>query len=178
MDHLRTFLLPHRFGGPREIFTASFTATGSIQDELHERDPALRAPLLRRLYSVLISDLGIVHLTIALGYVGGVCLNFYRAYSLHGESVTAMGVFLLTRVFWVGAAWPYAIVCFLRPLQNALFPPNAKEREDLLVRDRNGLAYPREDARGVQYTGVGLGEILYVFSVIHAAGSFVASYLI
>lgn len=161
------------------MFTACFTSTGSIQDSLHERNPALHAPLLRRLKSNLISDLGMIHLILALGYIFGVCLNLQRAYSLHSENATAMGVFLLTRVFWVGATWQYNLVCFLRPLQNALFPPNASSREDLLVRDKIGLAYPKEEARSVRHTGLGFGgEALYALSILQAAGLFVASYFI
>lgn len=161
------------------MFTARFTSTGSIQDSLHERDPNLRAPLLRRLKSNLISDLGIIHLILALGYIFGVCSNIHRAYSLHGESATCMGVFLLTRIFWVEATWPYNLVCFLRPLQNALFPPNASSRENLLVRDKIGLAYPEEEARSVRHTGLGFGgETLYALSILQAAGLFVASYFI
>jgi hypothetical protein len=170
-DHCKTFLLPKWLGGRPEAFTAKFVATGSIVDELNERNRHLRAPVHRRVKSVLFQDGAIFHLLIAIVYIVALALNLRRAYSLYPDDTRGFRLYLLTRIFWVPPMWPYYIATFLKPLWYSLSPPSMPDREKLLIRDEAGLAYPTEDAKRPKYTGQGFGlETLDTLAVTYAAG--------
>ncbi|KAF5854209.1 hypothetical protein GGP41_006981, partial [Bipolaris sorokiniana] len=120
-DHWKTFLLPRWLGGRPEPFSARFVATGSIVDDLHEWNPLRRAPLYRRLKSVLIKDGAIFQIFIAFAHIVGVGLNLKRAFALHEPYTKGFNIYLLTRIFWVPVSWPLNIAVFiLLECQNSL----------------------------------------------------------
>jgi hypothetical protein len=115
------------------------------------------------LKSVLIKDAGIFSLLVAVAHIVGVGLNVWRAFTLHEFNTKDFHIYILTHIFWVPMAWPLHIAAFARPLWYTLFPPSVPDREELLVRDENGVAYPNANARKPKFTQLGLGMELFWF---------------
>lgn len=58
---------------------------------------------------------------------------------------------LLTHAFWPPVIWLSCVMSCWIPINYALFPPDCKNREDLLDRDPvTGVAYPAEEAKKTQ----------------------------
>jgi len=100
---------------------------------------------------------------VGFAHIVGVGLNVWRAFALHEPNTRDFYLYLLTRIFWIPLAWPLHIAAFLRPLQYTLFPPSVPDREELLVRDEKGVAYPKASARSPKFTQLGLGMELFWF---------------
>lgn len=137
-------MLPKWLGGRPNAFSAKFPSTGSLPDELHERNDDLRAPLRKRLKSILLKDGAAFHLAVSLMFVSGFLRNISRAYTLHPADMEGFLLYLLPRVFWVAATWPAYTAAYFRPFWYAVFPPTVHDREHLLYRDATGVAYPKD----------------------------------
>lgn len=153
-------------------------ATGSIVDPLNERDEKLRAPWQQRVRSVLFHDGAIFPVLLGCGFVLALCLNIRRAYGVYlGADSSEFWTFLLTRLFWMPPAWPSNIVYYFRPLQYALFPPSVPDREALLVRDENNVAYPTSEAKKTRTTWNGFGaEIVPTVLTAYTVGVLISTW--
>ncbi|KAH7046795.1 hypothetical protein B0J12DRAFT_741758 [Macrophomina phaseolina] len=178
LAHLKTFILPRWLGGKEKAFSARFVATGSIVDPLNERDEKLRAPWQQRVRSVLFHDGAIFPVLLGCGFVLALCLNIRRAYGVYlGADSSEFWTFLLTRLFWMPPEWPSNIVYYFRPLQYALFPPSVPDREALLVRDENNVAYPTSEAKKTRTTWNGFGaEIVPTVLTAYTVGVLISTW--
>ncbi|KAH7072570.1 nucleotide-diphospho-sugar transferase [Paraphoma chrysanthemicola] len=157
LNHWRTFVLPQWLGGHPTAFFAKFQSTGSLPDELHERNRLRRAPLRKRLRSILIDAGGIFHLCLALAIVAGFSKSIKAASNLHAPASRSFFLYLLPRALWVASTWPAYAVAFFRPAYYAVCPPTMPERELLLERNAEGVAYPKDSAKLPKSPMRGLG---------------------
>lgn len=156
MAWLRSFILPKRLGG----VTAGFTASGSIQSNLQERDALCRAPLMRRIRVTVLHHWVWIHvllITTCLVGVGLVCIRA-TGHNVHGiiplptlSNNTDRMIYLVTRIGWPPLLWFQHVCSALVPITYMVNPPTTPPRETLLVRDEaTQIAYPRPDVRVVK----------------------------
>lgn len=163
---IRVFFLPRWLGGS----SAGFSPTGSIANELHERDRAQRQPLFRRLKAVLWDCRAGLHLLYILFCLAAATLSSVRCVvdrpsrspwsswlwsSSSSSSSTNSNVWicLLTHAFWPPVLWSlFASACWV-PIQYALWPPTMPDREELLERDpSSGVAHPKQRERAIHWS--------------------------
>ncbi|POS74749.1 hypothetical protein DHEL01_v206851 [Diaporthe helianthi] len=131
ITQLKTFVFPTWLGG--QLLT--FVPTGSIPNDLHERNAKKRAGLQTRLRSILIKDGAIFHLLFAAFCAASaisVTVRAHRQFPQHGSE---FGVYLLTHLGWMPMPWLFSFFACLTPIYYAVFPPTVPDREDLLTQD-------------------------------------------
>lgn len=93
---IRSFVLPTWLGGQRQ----AFKATGSIKSALNERDRKLRAPMYRRLWTILVNYMAMFHVSYVYFVLVAVTISTYRTlltqHTLRGKLIG-----LVTHAFWV-----------------------------------------------------------------------------
>jgi cellulose synthase/poly-beta-1,6-N-acetylglucosamine synthase-like glycosyltransferase len=93
---IRSFVLPTWLGGQRQ----AFKATGSIKSAINERDPKTRAPMFRRLWTILVNYMAGFHVSYVYFVLTAVTMSTYRTlvtqHTLRGKLVG-----LITHAFWV-----------------------------------------------------------------------------
>ncbi|KAK8220206.1 nucleotide-diphospho-sugar transferase [Phyllosticta capitalensis] len=137
---IRSFILPTWLGGK----TAGFTSSGSIQDELNERDPGARAPMWRRLKVVIWDCKCYLHILFICYVLAAVGLSTYHGVE-STDTTRSLLIYLLTHALWPPVLWLTCIAACCEPIRYALFPPSMPDREELLERDpKTGVAHPKE----------------------------------
>ncbi|TKA63188.1 hypothetical protein B0A55_10204 [Friedmanniomyces simplex] len=147
---VRPFILPKRFGGQ----AAGFKSTGSIADNLAERDRNNRASVWRRMYDILWHQRGLFHVIFKFVCLGGVALTCVRpvhpdipsAYTLSQRTYGNQMIYLITRIGWPPAVWLQFLHASLVPPLYALFPPRVPPRDEVLIADpKTSIKYPRPE---------------------------------
>lgn len=139
---IKSFLLPSWLGGKPMAFSSS----GSIKDDLNERDLRSRAPLLRRLKVILWDCNAYIHLLYVIFVIVAVSLSTSRAFNYHHPH--RILIYLLTHAFWPPMLWLLCITAYCVPLRYAIWPPSMPDREELLVRDpQTGVARPKSERK-------------------------------
>lgn len=146
LDHalaiVQSFLLPKWLGGK----IAVFTSTGSQASELNERDARLRAPLGRRFRVMLWNYKVWMHLVYIIFVMASIILSIYHCFhDPANDTHRKKEIYFLTHAGWPPVLWLASIVSCWQPIQYALSPPSMPDREDLLVRDEFGIAYPKKE---------------------------------
>lgn len=161
LTQLQTYILPTWLGG--QILT--FVPTGSIPNQLYERDAKRRVSLGDRLRSIMIKDGAILHVILSIFSVVSVASVLLRAQTQFPDRSSDYWMYMLTHlgctylrislsvfplppylssiravVLTFNAAgmplgWFFSFFALLTPIRYAIFPPTVPEREDLLVRD-------------------------------------------
>lgn len=169
---IRSFILPRWLGGK----ALSFKPSGSIKDDLNERNALCRAPLMRRLKVIMIDCGGIVHLTFVLFLLAAVVVSSVRAFERHGKWVILE--YLLTHVAWPPMLWVPMIHSCLIPLRYAISPPSVPDREELLNRDpKTGVAHPKQEWKDQRWTKRNyFKEVIYCLATIYTVALFVGTF--
>ncbi|KAI1627542.1 glycosyl transferase [Exophiala viscosa] len=169
---IRSFVLPTWLGGQ----TQAFKPTGSLQSALNERNAKLRAPMYRRLWTILVNYLALFHVSYVYFMIVAVTISTYRCFLQHGLRAKLMC--LLTHAWWVPLAWIIIVSAFWIPFTYAVDPPNCPDREDLLDRDpKTGVAHPTKESKKIAFRGQTLWfEIEYTFTTLFTTAVFVASF--
>lgn len=145
--------------------------------KIPEWNPSQRAPLHKRLKSVLFDDGAIFHTSVAFFMVFAALWNIHTANKLYPDDTRRYACYLLPRIAWINMTWPEYTAGYLRPLWYALFPPNVADREDLLSRDAAGVAYPRPDSKLPTSPVRGFGlEAIQTIGAAYALGMFVSTF--
>merc|ERR1711881_227365 len=170
---IRSFILPKWLGGAVQ----NFQPTGSIKSDLNERDPVLRAGLVRRIYTIMFNYLGIYHVIYVYFVLAAVSLSSSRCVAENARVYDKL-LCLLTHAFWPPAAWIIVCSAFWIPMAYAIDPPNMPPREDLLEIDpKTGVKRPTEKAKAI---GWGFrdatGELENTFTTAFTALIFVAAF--
>ena len=147
MTIARAFLVPKWLGGK----ASGFSASGSIKSELNERDQHKRAPLWRRLKVILWDCNAIMHLLYVLFIFAAVVLSIYRAFTIRHKTVHNILFYLLTHAFWPPVIWVISASACLVPIVYAIFPPTMPDREELLERNKEGVARPKPEWKQMRW---------------------------
>ncbi|KAJ9660640.1 hypothetical protein H2198_002382 [Neophaeococcomyces mojaviensis] len=170
---IRTFVLPTWLGGSAQ----AFKPTGSLQSALNERDAQRRAPMYRRLWTIVVNYLAGFHLTYVYFTLVAVVLSSYRCFLQLTLKDTL--ICLITHAFWPPLT--FVIVCssFWIPITYALDPPTVPDRELLLNRDpKTGIAHPTKESKTVAFKGQSAWfELEYTFTTLFTTLIFVCSFL-
>jgi hypothetical protein len=169
---IRSFVLPKWLGGQAQ----AFKPTGSIQSAINERFPALRAPIYRRLWSVIANYMGWFHVSYVYFVLTAVVLSSYRCF-LH-DGLRNQLICLLTHAFWPPLAWVLVVSSFWVVIQYQCDPPDVPDREELLIRDpKTGIAHPRPSAKKTDSSAqTAWFEIEYTVTTLYTAVCFVATF--
>jgi cellulose synthase/poly-beta-1,6-N-acetylglucosamine synthase-like glycosyltransferase len=145
---IRGFLLPSRLGGQ----AMGFSSSGSIKSMINERDPKSRAPLFRRLKTVL-WDYGLwVHLSYAVFLLLVILHSTFHGIISNGDFHARL-MYLFTHAFWPPMLWLLALTASLTPIRYAICPPDMPDREELLDRhSKAGIARPMEHWKKKRYS--------------------------
>ncbi len=172
---IRYFFLPKWLGGT----TAAFSASGSIANDLNERDPALRAPLWRRLKAIMWDCRAFMHLIYILFCVAAVILSTVRGFT-DTNTAEEMWVSLLTHAFWPPVLWFVCLSACWIPIYYAIAPPSMPDRESLLERDpKTGVAHPTAKAKHVKWSKTNnIHEVQYTILSVFTAVIFFGSFFI
>ncbi|KAF2085970.1 glycosyltransferase family 2 protein [Saccharata proteae CBS 121410] len=136
---IQSYLLPKWLGGK----PMGFSSSGSIKDELNERDAAHRAPLYRRLKVVIWDCKCWIHLLYIAFVLAAVILSCYRA-ATTTHTTRSLLIYLLTHALWPPVLWLLCLSAFFEPIRYAIWPPSMPDREELLDRDpKTGVAHPK-----------------------------------
>ena len=170
---IRSFFLPKWLGGAVQ----NFQPTGSIKSDLNERDPVLRAGLIRRIYTILFNYLGIYHVIYVYFVLSAVSLSSSRCVAENGRVYDKL-LCLLTHAFWPPVAWIIVCSAFWIPVTYAIDPPNMPPREDLLEIDpKTGVKRPTEKAKAIGWGfRDGTGEMEYTVTTAFTCLIFVAAF--
>ncbi|KAK8211067.1 nucleotide-diphospho-sugar transferase [Phyllosticta capitalensis] len=151
----RSFILPKWLGGK----PMAFSSTGSIKDELNERDALRRAPMWRRLKVIVIDSHAWIHLLYVAFLLAAVGVSTSRAFTRNGDNWHHALIYLLTHAFFPPMLWVVTLTAFMVPLMYAISPPTVPDREELLDRDpKTGVAHPKEERKRQKW---GRGSIWY-----------------
>ncbi|KAJ9641163.1 uncharacterized protein PV06_01021 [Exophiala oligosperma] len=169
---IRSFILPTWLGGQ----TQAFKPTGSLQSALNERYPKLRAPMWRRIWTILVNYLAGFHVAYVYWVLVAVTLSSYRAFLAHG--VRAKLIENLTHAWWVPLAWVLVVSSFWIPFTYAVDPPSMPDRESLLIRDpKTGVAHPTKESKTIAFRGQTMWfEFEYTFTTVFTAVVFAATF--
>lgn len=138
---IRCFMLPSWLGGKKMAFSSS----GSIKDELNERDARLRAPLHRRLRVIIWDCDAWMHVLFVLFVATAVILSTTRGFTMT-DTWRKMLLYQLTHAWFPPTLWIVCLTAFWVPLRYAIWPPTMPDREDLLDRDeKTDVARPKEE---------------------------------
>lgn len=171
---IRSFVLPKWLGGQAQAFKPS----GSLKSDLNERDAATRAPVFRRLWTILAHYLGWFHISYVYFCLAAVILSSYRCI-LENKTVKGKLLCLLTHAGWPPMTWIIVISAFWIPISYACDPPTMPDREDLLERDpKTGVAHPTAKSKKIAFKPeTALFEFEYLFTTAYTTLIFVASFL-
>lgn len=173
---IRAFILPKFLGGK----VAAFSSSGSISSELNERDPTLRAPLLRRLRVILWDYKVIMHAVYILFCTVAVVLSTVRAFAEGNHSHSASGIlmYLLTHAAWPPILWLVCLVSCWVPIGYAIKPPTTPDREELLERHPvTGVKYPSAKAKVTDWDRSNvLHELLYGCLTVYTTAMFIGTW--
>lgn len=145
---IRSFILPRWLGGK----VGAFSSSGSLQSELNERNPILRANLYRRIRGIVFGSGVWMHILYILFCVTAVTVSTARGIIINRGSLEETLVYMLTHACWPPLLWFIVLTACWMPVKYAIWPPNMPDREELL--DRNpvtGLAYPKESAKMLKW---------------------------
>lgn len=93
---IRSFVLPTWLGGQRQ----AFKATGSIKSALNERDRQKRAPMYRRIWTILVNYMAMFHVSYVYFVLVAVTLSTYRTF-MEQHTLRGKLIGLVTHAFWV-----------------------------------------------------------------------------
>lgn len=169
---IRSFILPTWLGGQ----TQAFKPTGSLESALNERDAQKRAPMWRRMWTIIVNYLAFFHIGYVYFTLIAVTMSSYRCFTkLTTKDIL---VCLITHAFWPPLT--FIIVCssFWIPITYAIDPPSVPDREELLDRDpKTGIAHPKKDSKKIAFKGQSAWfEIEYAFTTLYTTAVFVASF--
>ncbi|RMZ83663.1 hypothetical protein DV738_g1076, partial [Chaetothyriales sp. CBS 135597] len=169
---IRSFFLPTWLGGQ----TQAFKPTGSLGSKINERDPHTRAPIYRRLWTILVNYLALYHVAYVYFVLVAVVVSSYRIFLLNGVRAKLIG--LLTHAFWPPLAWIIVCSSFWIPVQYACDPPDMPDREELLVRDpKTGIAHPKKESKKIRNSPQAMYfEIEYTITTLYTCFVFAASF--
>lgn len=169
---IRSFVLPTWLGGQ----TQAFKPTGSLKSALNERFPKMRAPMYRRLWTILVNYMAGFHVAYVYWVLVAVTLSTYRAFLQHGIRTKLLEN--LTHAWWVPLAWVLVVSSFWIPFTYAVDPPSMPDRETLLVRDpKTGVAHPTKESKKIAFRGQTLWfEFEYTFTTVFTTVVFVATF--
>ncbi|KIX10523.1 uncharacterized protein Z518_01606 [Rhinocladiella mackenziei CBS 650.93] len=143
---VRSFILPTWLGGQ----TQAFKPTGSLKSALHERYPKQRAPMYRRIWTILVNYLAGFHVAYVYFVLVAICLSTYRCFLQ--DTLRAKLVCLLTHAFWPPLTWVIVVSSFWIPFTYAVDPPDMPDREELLIRDpKTGIAHPTPESKKIAF---------------------------
>jgi hypothetical protein len=170
---IRSFFLPKWLGGKVQ----NFKPTGSIKDDLNERDEASRAHLFRRMKAILFNYYGMYHVIYVYFVLSAISLTSARCIAENGNLHNKL-LCLLTHAFWPPLAWLVIIGAFWIPITYAIDPPSMPTRDELLIVDaKTGVRRPTEKAKRI---GWGFRdakfEIGYDLTTLFTTGCFIASF--
>ncbi|QDS67697.1 hypothetical protein FKW77_005459 [Venturia effusa] len=172
---VRSFFLPKWLGGKVQ----NFKPTGSLKDELNERDPSTRAHLFRRIKAVLLNYNGFFHVIYVYFCLSAISLSSSRCIAQNDNAHDKV-LCLLTHAFWPPLSWLIIVSAFWVPLTYAIDPPDMPTREELLIVDaKNGVRRPTEKAKmiGWGYRDAKF-EFLYDLTTLFTTVCFVASFFV
>jgi len=169
---IRSFVLPRWLGGQAQ----AFKPTGSLQSALNERNPKRRAPLYRRIWTVLINYLAVFHTAYVYFVLVAVVLSTFRCFHQHGLRAKLIG--LLTHAFWPPLTWIIVCSAFWIPFTYACDPPTMPDREELLIRDdKTGIAHPTPKSKKIAWSSQSsIFELEYCVTTVFTAIVFVAAF--
>ncbi|KAF2405087.1 glycosyltransferase family 2 protein [Trichodelitschia bisporula] len=169
----RSFFLPTWLGGK----LASFKPTGSLKSDINERDPSTRAPLFRRFFTIVFNYLAWYHIAFVYFTLSAVTLSTCRCIA-EQRTTNDRGMCLLTHAFWPPISWIMVISAFWIPISYAINPPDCPPREDLLVREKNGVAHPSEKAKKTGWSGqTAIFELEYTLTSLFTCFVFALAFL-
>jgi len=169
---VRSFLLPKWLGGRAQAFKPS----GSLKSNLNERDPAIRAPVFRRLRIILFNYLAWFHISYVYFCIAAVILSSYRC--ILDTKLEGRLVCLLTHAGWPPMTWIIVISAFWIPINYACDPPNMPDRETLLARDpKTQVAHPTPQSKKIAFKPeTVLFELEYTLTTAFTALVFAAAF--
>ncbi|KAK4192389.1 cellulose synthase 2 [Podospora australis] len=171
---LKTFVLPSWLGGK----PTGFTPTGSIANDLQERNVTLRAPLSARLRHLLVDCMGWVHLLMITALCSLAFAQVRQVLRRHSDTNTKeFWIELLETVAWPSGMWVPTVLGCLTPFSYMMFPPDVPERDKLMgKRGPNGVRYPTEDAK-MRKGGFRLDfTFWYSLFMVYVAAAFIGSW--
>lgn len=84
---------------------------------------------------------------------------------------------MLTHAGWPPLVWLVASVACTVPIKYALFPPSMPDREDLMRREKDGIAYPSNGAKNPRWGKTNLlHEGFYALISIYTTILFIGSW--
>lgn len=169
---VRSFILPKWLGGQ----TQAFKATGSLKSSLSERDPKLRAPMYRRVWTILVNYLAGFHVGYVYFVLVAVTLSTYRCFLKN--TLRDKLICLVTHAFWPPLTWIIVCSSMWIPFTYAVDPPTMPDREDLLIRDqKTGVPHPKPEAKKIAFRSQSaLFEFEYSFTTLFTTVVFVAAF--
>ncbi|KAF2091600.1 glycosyltransferase family 2 protein [Saccharata proteae CBS 121410] len=172
---VRSFLLPKWLGGKPMTFVTS----GSIKDELNERDAHTRAPLHRRLKVIMWDCKAYLHLSFILFVLAAVILSTVRAFTTQHNAHDVL-VYLLTHAFFPPMIWIVSLTAFSIPIKYAIWPPTMPDREELLDRNpKTGIAYPKPERKVQRWKKTTFWhETQYSFVTIFSTFCFIGTFFV
>lgn len=174
MTILRSFILPSWLGGKPMAFSSS----GSLKSELNERDISRRAPLHRRIITMLWGCDCYFHVAYVCFALTAVSLSISRAFQYTATNDRL--VYLLTHAFWPPMLWLLCLTAYCVPIAYMLFPPTMPDREELLERDeKTGVARPKTYWKGQRWRKWGFWhETQYTICTLYTTGIFIIGFVI
>ncbi|KDQ13662.1 glycosyltransferase family 2 protein [Botryobasidium botryosum FD-172 SS1] len=170
--------LPNYLGGK----TAGFQASGSLSDALHERTPAARAPLWRRVTFMLWECSVWIHVVLVGAIAGAVSYSLgriLRKWVVGRYTSGAAGYELLTHVFWPPLTWWVLGLGLWVPILYTFAPPDTPERDKLLERDAAGVARPKPTSTvPAHFTAGWFLEVCYSLSTAYTVGCFFLTFFL
>jgi len=169
---IRTFVLPSWLGGSAQ----AFKPTGSLQSALNERDAQKRAPMYRRLWTIVVNYMAGFHLSYVYFTLVAVVLSSYRCFLQLTLKDTL--ICLITHAFWPPLTFVMVCSSFWIPITYALDPPTVPDRESLLNRDpKTGVAHPTKESKNIAFRGQSAWfEMEYTFTTLFTVLIFVCSF--
>jgi hypothetical protein len=171
---LRSFILPTWLGGQKR----SFEPTGSLQSDLNERDPVLRAGLFTRIRVILFNYMAWYHFAYVYFVLVAASLTSTRC-AFATYSWEARLKCEITHAFWPPVSWILVVSAMWVPISYAIDPPTVPPRDELLVRDPKTLvAHPREDSKKIAFgKRNAMFELEYTLTTLFTIFIFVAAFI-
>ncbi|KAF4550864.1 Hypothetical protein D9617_15g042150 [Elsinoe fawcettii] len=131
-----------------------FIPTGTVRDDLHERDPTRRAPVHRRLLDVLVANGGLYHTVyfFLLCFSVGRMLFSAKDMHLNLNDIDAVQGYLITGLGWPQLPWLMSGVPMAVPLCYALFPPSVPDRYEQIQESNEGCVRVKPQYRNLRWT--------------------------
>jgi cellulose synthase/poly-beta-1,6-N-acetylglucosamine synthase-like glycosyltransferase len=170
---IRSFVLPTWLGGQAQ----AFKATGSLKSSLNERDRKHRAPMYRRIWTILVNYMAFFHVAYVYFVLTAVTLSTYKVL-MQQHTIRGKLEGLVTHAFWPPLAWIVVCSAFWIPFTYAVDPPSCPDREELLDRDpKTGVAHPKPEAKKIAFAPqTAWFELELSFTTAFTAVIFVAAF--